>query len=84
MPGHSFGSSVSFCGRSIPIEESLQVRKIPKVEKTKEPTTRESFSLSNDRSEATKRGIKSNGSIAGKLALLGSRRRHDVRALPSS
>jgi hypothetical protein len=51
MPGHSFGSSVSFCGRSIPIEDSPQVRKIPKVEKTQQPTTHGSFSVSNKRSK---------------------------------
>ena len=37
--GQSFGSWVSFCGRSIPIRRSLQGRKIPKVEKPHRTTT---------------------------------------------
>jgi len=40
IPGHFLGFSVSICGRSIPIGKSLQVRKIPKVEKPIKPTTR--------------------------------------------
>src|SRR5271155_5156856 len=38
--GRSLGFWVSFCGRSIPIRKSLQVRKMKEVEKTLEPTTR--------------------------------------------